>query len=145
MGRRLIIIAITISVLGCTAIRQQKALTAVPDSAEFHNLQVLPTNITHDQLIATMFGFTRGLGVSCEHCHAPQAGADGELDFASDAKYEKTVARTMLRMVNTINEDYVSTVNVYGEQVTCATCHRGKSIPDSFVPEAAPPNLKPKS
>lgn len=136
MRRRLIIIAITISAFGCTAIRQQKALTAVPDSAEFHNLQVLPTNITHDQLITTMRGFTRALGVSCDHCHVPRPGAEGALDFASDQKNEKNVARTMLRMVNAIDEDYISTVNVYGERVTCATCHRGKTIPDSTVPEA---------
>ena len=138
MRRRIIVIVITLSAFGCMAIRQQKAMSPVPDSAEFRNLQVLPANITRQQLIATMRGFTGGLGVSCEHCHVRRSEAEEDIDFASDRKNEKNVARTMLRMVHTINEDYVSTVNVFGEQVTCNTCHRGKPIPDSSLIEPPP-------
>ena len=70
MRRSWILAAAAVAVFGCTAVRQQKALRAVPDNAEFHNLQVLPANITRDQLTATMRGFTAGLGVTCDHCHA---------------------------------------------------------------------------
>ena len=143
MRRRLIVMAIALSVAGCTAVRQQKATSAVPDSAEFHNLQVLPANLTRAQLIATMRSFTGGLGVSCEHCHVRRSEGERDFDFASDRKNEKHVARTMLRMVRTINEDYVSAVNVYGEQVSCVTCHRGKPVPDAAIAEAASPDATP--
>ena len=135
MRRTLILVAAAFTAFGCTAIRQQKALTAVPDNAEFHNLQVLPPNITRDQLTAAMRGFAGGLGVSCDHCHMRRPGGDErDLDFASDAKPEKNVARTMLRMVRTINDDYVEDVSQHGQSVSCYTCHRGKTIPETMTP-----------
>lgn len=135
MRRTLILAAAAVAAFACTAIRQQKALSAVPDNAEFHNLRVLPPNITHDQLIATMQGFTAGLGVSCDHCHVRKpGGGERDLDFASDVKPEKNVARTMLRMVRTINDDYVEDVSQHGQSVNCYTCHRGKTIPENVVP-----------
>src|SRR6185312_3915081 len=86
-------------------------------------------------------GFARALGTRCDHCHAAGApGADGreQLDFASDAKKEKSVARTMIRMVRTINGDYISKVDEKPQQVTCGTCHRGHVEPEPFVPPAPP-------
>lgn len=126
-------------ILSCTAIQQQKALPPAPDTAEFSNLQVLPPNITHDQLIATMRGFTAALGVRCDHCHERVPGG-GERDFLfpSDAKPEKEIARTMLRMTRAINQEYMTEVNaVSPPTVTCMTCHRGHSIPRVDPPEAA--------
>jgi hypothetical protein len=38
------------------------------------NLKVLPSSITMDDLVDTMAGFTRALGVRCNYCHV---GADG--------------------------------------------------------------------
>jgi predicted trehalose synthase len=122
----------------CAAISQQKAQTPVADNLEFHNLQVLPANITHDELIATMRGFARGLGTRCNHCHVTNPpGSKEEFDFASDAKPEKKVARTMLRMARDINANYISKVNAHGQTVTCLTCHRGKTVPDTQGPPAA--------
>ena len=120
----------------CAAISQQKAQTPVADNAEFHNLQVLPPNITHDELLATMRGFARGLGTRCNHCHVANApGSAEEFNFASDAKPEKKVARTMLRMARDINAGYISKVNAHGETVTCFTCHRGRTVPEAQAPE----------
>src|SRR4051812_38963462 len=96
-------------VLGCTAISQQKAAPAAPDQLEFHNLKVLPPNITHDELINTMRNFSRSLGTRCEHCHVQTATTPREeMDFASDAKPEKNVARTMMLMTRNINTNYIS-------------------------------------
>ena len=125
----------------CAAISQQKAQTPVADNAEFHNLQVLPPNITHDELIATMRGFARGLGTRCDHCHVANPEVSKEqFNFASDAKPEKKVARTMLRMVRDINANYVSKVNAHGETVACFTCHRGRTVPEAQA--AAPPETR---
>lgn len=108
------------------------------------NLHVLPKNISHDDLMKVMHGFTGSLGVKCNYCHA--AGAQPHhLDFASDAKPEKRIARTMMRMTTQINKKYLARVNVAEtkpeqKQVTCGTCHRGHDLPMVFV---APPEHKP--
>lgn len=128
------IVALSATVLfGCTAIQQQKAQPPATDDLQFHNLQVLPQNISRDQLINAMKRFTQALGVGCDYCHAPAPGAvpgaEPELDFPSDAKPTKLAARTMLRMTHRINDDYVSTIPDAHTVVTCWTCHRGEAQP----------------
>ncbi|MGB7189620.1 MAG: c-type cytochrome [Acidobacteriaceae bacterium] len=100
------------------------------------NLQVLPKDISSHDLIATMRGYTAALGVECSFCHAPDA-ATHHPDFASDAKPQKTTARTMIRMTQAINAKYLSTVvdadaSAEMKTVTCGTCHRGNSMPMPF-------------
>jgi hypothetical protein len=120
----------------CAAITAQKSQAPVSDNLQFHNLQVLPPNITHDELISTMRGIARGLGTKCNHCHVANApDSQEEFNFASDAKPEKKVARTMLRMVRDINANYVSKVNAHGQTVTCFTCHRGRTVPETQAAE----------
>lgn len=124
---------------GCTAIRQQKAQAPRADNLEFHNLRILPPNLTHDQLISTMRGIARSLGVKCNHCHVENPeGSKEQFNFPSDAKSEKNVARTMLRMVRTVNKDYVSKVNEHGVVVGCWTCHRGRTVPETPPPAPQP-------
>jgi len=114
----------------CTAMQQQKSQIRA-DEGVFHNLQVLPQNITHDELISMMRGFTRGLGVRCDHCHVPNPPGSKEVfDFPNDSKPEKKAARTMLRMARAINANYLSKVNEHGTAVTCWTCHRGQTVPE---------------
>lgn len=136
-----IIFVIVLVIFGCTAIAQQKAMPAKADNLEFHNLQVLSPNITHDELIATMRAFSRALGTRCEHCHV-QTATDPrpQFDFPSDAKPEKKVAREMMKMVHDINGNYISKLphgNEAPPNVTCGTCHRGHTTPEPFNP--APP------
>src|SRR5688500_19371611 len=59
----------------CTTSTTTQPATTRPVIAnpEFKNLQVLPPDITRDQLMATMRSFTRGLGVRCNHCHVVTA------------------------------------------------------------------------
>src|SRR5262245_47987825 len=83
------------------------ASAQIPD--KFTNLQVLPKDSSKLQLVTTMRGFASALGVRCTHCHS--GGSPDTLqgvDFASDAKWEKRTARTMLRMVNALESDYLA-------------------------------------
>ncbi len=124
--------AIVALAAGCAAIRQQKAEATRADQGEFHNLKVLPQNITHDQLLATMRTFARSLGVKCDHCHVPlPEGSKEHFDFASDAKPEKGTARMMIQMTNHVNGEYLSQMHEPDAHVTCNTCHRGKSVPEA--------------
>ena len=105
------------------------------------NLQVLPQDIPRPELIALMRTFTRSLGVKCDHCHEP---AGEELNFPSDAKQTKQIARVMLRMTQSINNDHLSKVSprTADNRVTCYTCHRGSVEPVSALPPLPP---KPES
>lgn len=103
------------------------------------NLQVLPKDMTTQQVQQVMRLFTSGLGVMCDQCHVSQQ------DRASDDKPPKLVARKMLAMMLAVNKDYLKDV---GEplpapaqpaplppmKVTCYTCHRG-----ALKPLTAPP------
>ena len=125
----------------CAAMQQQKAQASrAADTGEFHNLQVFPSNISHDELIANMRGFAKALGTRCDHCHvANPPGSKEQLDFPSDAKPEKNVARAMLRMVHAVNFDYLAKVNPHGQMITCNTCHRGHTVPDVTATEGSEP------
>ncbi|MFY9745127.1 MAG: c-type cytochrome [Acidobacteriaceae bacterium] len=103
------------------------------------NLKVLPKDIAREDLIKIMRGYAGSLGVECSFCHArnPQTH---KLDFPSDAKDDKTIARTMILMTQTINEQYMTQVHdpdakPEDKHVTCGTCHRGHSMPEHFVAE----------
>lgn len=100
------------------------------------NLQVLPKDISTQDLIATMHGYEHALGVECSFCHA-QNPQTHRLDFASDANPHKNTARIMIRMVNEINTKYLATADGDApadmKQATCGTCHRGNKMPPPFV------------
>src|SRR5688572_23288313 len=122
--KRLAILALAV-VLGCTTTTPQQAPAA---TSAFRNLQVFPKDIPREQLLAAMRGFTRGLGVRCNHCHVVKETTPKEvLDFPADTKEEKRSARVMLRMVNDINRKWIPLVDADatpGElRVTCWTCH----------------------
>jgi hypothetical protein len=102
-----------------------------PDS--FTNLKVLPKDIDQRTLVNTMRGFAQALGVRCVHCHVGRA--DQPLDsvnFASDDKRPKRVARVMMDMVMHINGEHLAEVTdrpAPRVEVRCATCHRGLARP----------------
>ena len=126
----------------CAAMQQQQASDPLPDQAGGRNLQVLPQNIPHDELLKTMRGFARSLGVRCDNCHvANPRGSKERFDFPSDAKPEKTIARTMIRMTRDINGTLRKRIPD-AEPVTCWTCHRGHKEPEE-APEAPPEPVEP--
>lgn len=97
------------------------------------NLQVLPKDISDDSLDMIMDGFKAALHVRCDFCHVRNE-AEKKMDFASDDKPEKKIARHMLRMTMDLNAKYFNfdssarpdTIQL----VTCNTCHRGTQHPD---------------
>lgn len=137
--------------LGCTT-TQTPAPSAPAPASQFKNLQVLPQTITRPELLATMRTFTRGLGVRCNHCHVvTETTPEEKLDFPSDAKEEKRVARVMIQMANQINDAWMERVEAaegHEEETTppatapaqprvwCWTCHRGKTEPEMPPPPA---------
>lgn len=118
------------------------AAAQVPD--QFSNLKVLPKDISKAELVETMKGFTRALGVRCSNCHRGEEGQPlTSYDFASDERRMKQNARIMLQMVHEINAKSVSRVQLEAGArpltVTCYTCHRGKKEPKTKAPMPAPP------
>jgi hypothetical protein len=137
----LLVVASAAAILGCTAMRIQKSWepkSVVPAPAQtslYKNLQVLPPDITREQLKATMRGYARSLGVHCDHCHV---AVGDDFDFPSDAKREKMMGRLMIRMARTINQDYLVKVTENPATISCWTCHRGHETPEP-EPPAPPP------
>jgi|SRR5579875_3352320 len=100
----------------------------------FKNLQVLPKDISSKELSHIMVDeFSEGVGMSCGTCHAKEKNSE-KLDYASDAKPEKQIARAMMRMTLKINKDYFeidsAMIGAPVLAVRCETCHRGQPRPD---------------
>lgn len=101
---------------------------------DFTNLQVLPKDISPKALQHIMVDeFQDGLGVGCNFCHAQEKGSL-HLDYASDQKPEKEIARAMMRMAMDINKKYFEVEHpLIGDSlmtVSCNTCHHGVAHPD---------------
>ena len=109
------------------------ASAQIPD--KFTNLQVLPKDTTHDQLVETMRSFASALGVRCSHCHKNTSPEDFKtFDFASDDKETKRVARVMMRMTREINGHLLpETGRTPVRTVACMTCHHGLARPEELV------------
>ena len=109
------------------------------------NLQVLPKDLTGQQVHEIMEGYEAALGKHCNYCHAADpknVGPNGRprLNFASDEKDEKKMARIMIAMTEDINKNYVKKVADIDKMpeaappVTCGTCHQGHEDPPEFKP-----------
>ncbi|MEO8711464.1 MAG: c-type cytochrome [Parafilimonas sp.] len=107
--------------------------TSTSDTSIFKNLQVLPKDISKDSLDHVMHGFTAALGVKCNFCHVHN-DATNKMDFASDDKDEKGIARHMIHMAADINAKYFNWENSTRPDtisvVRCVTCHHGNPHPD---------------
>jgi hypothetical protein len=102
------------------------------------NLKVLPKDTSPEQLHKVMEGIAGSLGVHCSFCHV-QNQQTRHMDFASDAKPDKHMARIMMRMTQTINTQYLSQIHdpdamPEDQHVSCGTCHQGHKMPPHFVP-----------
>ena len=84
--------------------------------------------ILKDEEVRPMMGaFRVSLGQQCTFCHV-------QGDFAADTNPKKDIARKMIKMVNDDNAVFED-----GKvHVTCYTCHRGKTMPETVPPPAAP-------
>lgn len=110
-------------------------VAALPsDKRTYKNLKVLPKSITTKDLNKIMIDdFEDGLGVNCAFCHAQEKNST-RLDYASDEKPEKQIARKMMKMTLGINKNYFRLKHpLIGDSVlaiTCSTCHKGSPQPD---------------
>jgi hypothetical protein len=88
----------------------------------FSNLKVLG-GFPAENLVFAMNAWSRGLGVSCGHCHDTN-------NFSSDEKMKKEIAREMVEMGNMISGK-LKTIKGLSEKpiVNCITCHRGETKP----------------
>ena len=100
------------------------------------NIKVL-TGMPESQLIPVMNFFSASLGRRCNYCHVNN---QGQWDYASDAKPEKAAAREMVKLVMDINK---TTERLKLDPVSCYTCHRGRTSPQSIpalpLPLPSPP------
>src|ERR1044071_1696906 len=104
------------------------------------NLQVLPKDLTRQEVVARMRNIATALGVRCEYCHVRTVGPDGRERNEDDLddKETKKIARGMLRMVNDINGKYLKELApdlAPLHQVTCETCHHGLAKPRTIQAE----------
>src|ERR1044071_6594796 len=89
------------------------------------NIKVL-TGMPQSQLIPVMNFFSASMGRRCNYCHINN---QGQWDYASDAKPEKTAAREMIKLFMDINK---TTERLKLDPVSCYTCHRGRTSPQSI-------------
>jgi len=106
---------------------------------EYTILHVLPEGIQRAELVGIIRNAAIALGVRCSFCHMVSNALDSpDDDFASDEKATKLKAREMMRMVQAINQDHLANLPDRTEpnvEVTCLTCHSGKSRPTTLVQE----------
>lgn len=97
----------------------------LPARDVFENVQLMG-EVPAGRLLAIMqMGYSRALGVSCDHCHVPDM-------WEVDDKDPKKTARDMIRMTRAINEEYlkkIATLQRENPAVNCTTCHRGQLKP----------------
>jgi Photosynthetic reaction centre cytochrome C subunit len=103
------------------------------------NLKVFPKNIPYRLLDHTMDVWAASLGVHCNFCHVRNEQTN-KMDFASDAKPEKTTARHMFLMEAKINKKFFKAEKdslgmVMTTGVNCNTCHHGTAHPEVKIPE----------
>jgi hypothetical protein len=113
---------------GGEQVRAQEHPPGMTAAHEFENIQALK-DLPANDLKPLMRTYEQSLGVGCTFCHLRDSASD-------DSKPQKRVARKMILMTAAINQG-----NFDGEtRVTCYTCHRGNSKPETSVPD--PPGLR---
>lgn len=134
MKQRIWIISTLILMVGMTVtLYGQQGAPPAP------NLKVLPKDMPRQQLLGIMNGWTRALGVKCDHCHVENK--------ASDEKPEKEVARAMVKMMMNLRQnagEFLPDNRI--AKVSCWTCHRGSAkieMPPAPTPQGQGGQQKP--
>ena len=124
----------TVAALGLTTLLGAAAAAQQPaQPPPITNLKIYPKDIPRQELVNTMQGFVRQLGVQnqggCAYCHV---GTAPQFDFASDANPKKDIARRMILMSREITGKLPEVTGKPASAITslrCATCHRGMPVP----------------
>jgi hypothetical protein len=95
----------------------------------FKNVQVMK-GIPVNEFMDTMGFFSAALGLNCTGCHVAESLQD--LSRFADDVARKQMARSMIRMVDTVNKTQFGGRRV----LTCWSCHRGAPVPE-VIPSLA--------
>ena len=132
-------VGILVVVMGLYAFKSDSAIndSYVPQT-RWKNLKVLPQDISKDSLDHLMNNYSVSLGVKCTHCHAISKDDPTKLDFPSDAKIEKEIARVMIKMTDDLNDTifkphYPDPKPKQVSVVNCVMCHRGTVNPEKYL------------
>lgn len=98
---------------------------------KYKNVQVLK-HLTVGQFEDAMVLMGAATGQTCLGCHVRTP--EGVWQWEKDDKDHKTIARTMISMTETINRQHFKGA----PEVTCATCHQGRTAPAAVSPLAQP-------
>ncbi len=117
---------------------QGQVAADMPDT--FQNLQVLPEDISKDELKGIMRGFTEQLDVKCSFCHTID-------EYHLDDNKHKRIARDMIRLTQHLRderdtwfpkpkkEEKEEEEEAKPEVLTCWMCHRGSAEVEPFTPD----------
>jgi hypothetical protein len=94
-----------------------------PAEEAYKNVQVF-RGMPAWRLDLVMKNLNRWLGVECVHCHV-----DGQWEKEDKPPFATT--RKMFRLVRQVKQDFLEKE----QNVSCWTCHRGKSKPEFLPPE----------
>ena len=91
-----------------------------PAGEVFKNVTILKTMPAARFLRVMDYGYSRSLGVGCDHCHA-------EDRWEADEKRPKHAAREMILLTEEINKKLETLENIDNSEavINCTTCHRG--------------------
>ena len=91
-----------------------------PAGEVFKNVTILKTMPAARFLRVMDYGYSRSLGVGCDHCHS-------EDRWEADEKRPKHAAREMILLTDEINKKLETLENIDNSEavVNCTTCHRG--------------------
>ena len=98
----------------------------------FKNIQIMKQAPAARVLSVMETGYSKSLGVSCEHCHTPGKWED-------DGKAPKQIAREMTALSRRINAELLPAISGIKDRkavVNCTTCHRGELKPAINLPDA---------
>jgi hypothetical protein len=101
-----------------------------PAESVFKDIQLFKGMPARNVPLVMLGGFSRSLGVSCEHCHDTN-------DFSSSTKPQKQVARDMWKLMNTNSREMLPQIKGLKSAqplVNCTTCHRGAVKPALDLP-----------
>ncbi|HJP61857.1 MAG TPA: c-type cytochrome [Mucilaginibacter sp.] len=132
-------ITIAFGLFGAMALGIAASMPQERPEPKLVNLKVFPKNISYRTLDHTMDVWSASLGVRCNFCHVRNEQTN-KMDFASDAKPEKNMAREMFKMTSKINKKFFKAEKdslgmVMESSVNCNTCHNGNAHPEVKIPE----------
>ena len=138
MGAVVVALATGIAAAGARA--QQEPADPLEDwkPDKLVNIQVLPKDLTPDQVMSLMREWNEALNVDCVFCHRGQVGKPwSTYDFTDDSKARHETTRLMVTSTNELNEEFKDLGEMdQPTKVTCATCHRRSRHPEIDLPAA---------